>query len=360
MWRLFWVVVFLGAAAVGYFTGLVTAQTRLVTPDEVNRVEVANRTLPAVVTVIAKIAPEVLQPGEPENFTSSGFFYRNNLIVTNYHAVSGDVVGVSVQLRDGRILPATIYAVDEGVDLALLQVSGVQAPATLRFGNSADLLPGQTLMVFGAPFEKRNNVSAGVFGSMNRVEPPEGDTATEIPEMILTDANIQSGNSGGPVVDTRGLVVGVVDANLANAVGTAGLLGLAIPSSIVQQSVSDLEKFGVSQRGRLGVTLKDLAELDPITRRLSGLSSPQGAMVDGVPPGSPGGRAGLRGATRDRDGRLVSLGDIILRVDNQTVTNRFEVIQQVARRRPGQTVTLSVWRNRAPVVVRVPITARSR
>lgn len=360
MGRLLVLAVFLVAAAAGFLTGRVTATTRLVTPDEVNRVEVTRRTLPAVVTVIAKIAPEALQPGDEPVQTSSGFFYRNNLIVTNFHAVNADVVGVSVQLADGRKLPATIYAVDQGVDLALLQVQGVQAPATLRFASSESLLPGQTLLVYGAPFTKRNTVSAGVFGSMNRVEPPDDNIGAEIPEMIVTDANIQVGNSGGPVVDTQGLVVGVVNANLANAVGSGGLLGLAIPGSVAQQSVNDLEKYGVSQRGRLGVTMKDLAELDPLTRRLSGLQSPQGAMVDDVPPGSPGARAGLRGASRDRDGKLVSLGDIILKVDDQVVAGRFDVVQQVARRRPGQTVTLRVWRNKVPVVVTVPITARTR
>ena len=360
MWR-FWVVaVFLAAAALGYLTGWVTAQPKLVTPDEINTVEVASKAMPAVVTVIAKIAPEAVQPGEDGFVTSSGFFYKSNLVVTNYHSIDNDPVGVTVQLRDGRRFPATIEAVDPGIDIALLKVEKITAPATLKFGNSKSTLPGQKLIVLGSPSGKPNNVSTGVAGSFNRIDEFNDDIGVEIPEMLLTDANIQLGNSGGPVLDSKGAVIGVVDANLTNAIGAGGVIGLAIPSNIVAESVNDLEKFGVSQRGQLGATLKDLAELEPITRKLSGLSSDQGAMILEIEPGSPAAKAGLRAAVLDKDGKLESLGDIILKVDNRVTKGRFEVIQEVAKRRPGQSVGLTVWRNKSPLQVKVSIVARTR
>ena len=360
MWRLLVVLTFLVAAAAGYYTGLVTAAPRLVTPDEINTVEVVSKTRKAVVTVFARIAPEARQPGEPEDVISSGFFYKPNLIVTNYHAIADNPVAVSVQLFDGRRVPATIEAIDQGIDIALLKVSGVTAPAALRFGNSRDITPGQKLVVMGSPSGKPNSVSTGVASSFNRITEFNDDIGVEIPEMLLMDVNIQLGNSGGPVLDSRGNVVAVVDANLTNAVAAGGVIGLAIPSSLVSESLSDLEKFGVSQRGQLGAALKDLSELEPITLKLAGFTGTNGAMVVEVEPGGPASKSGLRGAALNRDGKLETLGDIIIKVDTLVVRNRFDVVQEIAKRRPGQTVTLTVWRNKQPVQVKLGIVARTR
>jgi serine protease Do len=360
MWRFLVVILFLAAAGVGFLTGRVTADSRLVTPDEINTVEVARKSLSAVVTVIAKIAPEAVQPGEDGFVTSSGFFYRPNLIITNYHAVSDDPVSVVVMLRDGRRFPASIEAIDQGIDIAILKVDKITAPATLRFGNAKDILPGQKLVVLGSPSGKPNTVSTGVAGSLNRITEFNDDIGVEIPEMLLTDANIQLGNSGGPVLDSKGAVVAVVDANLTNQVGAGGVIGLAIPGDLVSQSVSDLEKFGVSQRGQLGATMKNLSELEPITRKLSGLSSDQGAMVLIVEPGSPAAKAGVRAAVVDKDGKLEALGDIILKVEGKVIKDRFEVVQEIAKRRPGQTASLTIWRNKQPVQIKVAIVARNR
>lgn len=360
MWRLMVVAIFLVAAAAGYFTGLTTAQTKLVTPDEINTVEIVGRSRRAVVTVFAKIAPEARQPGEPEDVISSGFFYKSNLIVTNYHGIADNPVAVSVQLFDGRRVPATIEAIDQGIDIALLKVSGVTAPTTLKFGNSKDVAPGQKLIVLGSPSGKPNSVAVGVASSYNRITEFNDDIGVEIPEMLLMDVNIQLGNSGGPVMDSRGNVVSVVDANLTNAVASGGVIGLAIPSNLVSESLSDLEKFGVSQRGQLGANLKDLSELEPITLKLAGFSSSNGAMVVEVEPGGPAAKAGIRAATLNRDGKLETLGDIVIKVDTVAVRNKFDVVQEVARRRPGQSVTLTVWRNKQPVQLKVQITARTR
>ena len=230
----------------------------------------------------------------------------------------------------------------------------------MRFGNAKDILPGQKLIVLGSPAGKPNTVSVGVAGSLNRITEFNDDIGVEIPEMLLTDANIQLGSSGGPVLDSKGAVVAVVDANLTNQVGAGGVIGLAIPGDLVSQSVSDLEKFGVSQRGQLGATMKNLSELEPITRKLSGLSSDQGAMVLIVEPGSPAAKAGVRAAVVDKDGKLEALGDIILKVEGKVIKDRFEVVQEIAKRRPGQTASLTIWRNKQAVQIKVAIVARNR
>ncbi|NJK43042.1 MAG: serine protease [Pleurocapsa sp. SU_196_0] len=138
---------FVIAAGVGYYSGLTTAASKLITPDEINNVEIRTRNIKAVVMVIAKSAPEAVPQGEDPNFFSSGFFYKPNLIVTNYHAINNDPVSIRVQLFDGRQFPVTIEAYDPGIDIAVLRVSGVTAPATIKFGNSADVLPGQKAVI---------------------------------------------------------------------------------------------------------------------------------------------------------------------------------------------------------------------
>ncbi len=349
MWRLGVLLAFILAVGIGYYSGFTAAQSRLVTPDEINNVEVKSRNIKAVVTVISKGAPESVQQGEDANVYSTGFFYTANKIVTNYHAINNNPVSVQIRLWDGRQFRAEIQAYDSGIDIAVLTVQGITAPAIIKFSSNPEVLSGQKTIVLGSPQRKPNNISTGVVSSFNRIEEFPDEIGIEIPEMMLTDANIESGNSGGPVLDSKGFLIGVVDANLESSLTATGKIGLAIPAPLVQQSLSDLEKFGVSQRGKLGADLRDVSELEPFAVKEVGLNSSKGALVLDVNPGSAAARAGLRGSERDRDGRVTRLGDIILKVGNTTVQGRYDVIQQVAKRRPGDTVTLSVWRNKRPV-----------
>ncbi len=358
MWRLGVLLVFIVAAAAGYYSGITSAASKLVTPDEINTVEIKTRSIKAVVMVIAKSAPEAVPQGEDPNFFSSGFFYKPNLIVTNYHAINQDPVSIRVQLSDGRQFPVTIEAYDQGIDIAVLRVTGVTAPATIKFGNSGDVLSGQKAVILGSPLKKPNNVSVGVVGSFNRIDEFSDEIGVEIPEMMLTDANIEQGNSGGPILDSKGNLIGVVDANLESTVTATGKIGLGIPSNLVQQSLSDLEKFGVSQRGQLGATLKDVSELEPFALEAVGLNSARGALVMEVTPDGAGARAGLQASDISNDGKLKRLGDIILKVDNKVVGGRFDAIQEIAKRRPGQVLTLTVWRNKKPVQLKVTVTPR--
>jgi serine protease Do len=362
MWRLLSLLLVVLVAGAGFFVGQLSAQSRLVTPDEINNVEITARSLKAVVTVIGRKDPQLVERGDDPLVVASGFFVKPNLVLTNYHNVA-DLSDYEIELYDGRRFKVVVQALDAGADLALLKVNAVQAPGILRWGASNSLLQGQKLIVLGSPLRKRNNVMVGVFSSINRIESDElsDDLGTEIPAMLLTDANIQQGNSGGPVLDSKGLVVGVVDANLSNQVGTGGLIGLLIPSNFARESSEDMERFGVSQRGYLGATFVNVTDLDPFARKAVGLSSSQGAMIDVLNEGESGAKAGLRAAQRDESSnKIASLGDIILKVNDKTVRNQFDVLQEVARSRVGQTISLSVWRNGRASTVRVPLVVRSR
>ncbi len=350
-----------GAVSAAYVTGKVTAQRALVTPDEVNTVEVVQKTLPAVVRIDNRLQKERLQPGDDPMETGTGFFYKKDLIVTNYHVVQFQE-SLTVTLYNGRKVPAKIEGVDPGIDIAMLRVSAVTAPKTLSFGSSARLIPGQKLLTIGTPLKIQNFVGSGVFsvGASARDIPRNDGLAGEVSQYLTTTASIQQGNSGGPVLDSRGLVVGVADANAAPNGFVPGVLGIALPADLVKQSLDDLEKVGVPQRGTLGAELEDLADLPPALRQLAGLTSSDGALVLDVPAGSAAARAGLRGSLRNNnDQLLLPLGDTIVAVDGTRVQNSFDITRLVAAKRPGQTVTLRLWRNKKSLDLKVTLLKRT-
>ncbi|WP_261664581.1 S1C family serine protease [Deinococcus sp. Marseille-Q6407] len=336
-----------GALAGAYATGQVTAQKALVVPDEVNTVEVVRQASPAVVQVNNTLAPEALMPGDDPVEVGTGFFYKKDLIVTAYHVVQNSE-HLTVTLASGRTVPATVEGVDPGIDVAVLRVTAVGAPRTLAFGSSASLVQGQKLISIGSPLKIQNYVGTGIFSVMAPAAqiPRTDNLANEVGQYIVTTTSIQGGNSGGPIMDSHGAVVGIANANAAASSLSAGLIGIGIPGDLVKQTLTDLEQTGAPQRGNLGVTLVALEDLDPALRQLAGLVSNQGVLVDEIQAGSPAGRAGLRGSLRNSRGQLLApLGDIIVAVDGQPVSKPFDVTSLVAAKRPGDTVRLTVWRD---------------
>lgn len=329
------------------FGSLVAAQApRLTSPEEVARTEVIRRTLPAVVKVQGLLKDPT--SGNESLAYGSGFFYSTNRIVTAYHVVDG-LRGLSIILSDGRAYPAQIFALDKGIDLAILQVQGLVAPAMLTWGSSQNLPPGMSLLVLGFPMGGRSLVLAGILSGVGPLEVAEDETrnpeiGAEIGEVLYTDARIDVGGSGGPVLDLQGRVVGMVNSVLGGPSGIGGI-GVVLPANLVKQSVQDLERFGTPQRGWLGVSMIDLKELDPVLLNRLGLLSDQGAMVDKVEFASPARQAGLRAAQRDQRGKLKAVGDVILAVNGKAVKNKNDVVQAVARYRPGDKVRLTVWRD---------------
>ncbi len=329
---------------------------RLTSPEEVARSQVIKKALPAVVRI------QGTAPASEGGSVGTGFFVSPLRVVTNYHVVQ-DLADLTVRLSDGRTFPAERFAVDPGIDLALLTVKGVQAPGVLSFSRvpTQNLPLGMGVVLVGFPYGQGPLASYGILAGIGPLEVPTPDPSigAEVGEYLFTDAPLTVGNSGSPLMNLQGEVIGVV-ADVVGGPSGVGGIGVAIPAELAAQSVEDLERFGIPQRGWLGASLVSLEELPPVLLRALGLTTTQGAMVDRVEPGSPAARAGLRGAQRDPQGRLVTLGDVILAVNGKPVKDKAEVVRQIARFRPGDRVRLTLWREGRRLEATLVMMARPR
>lgn len=284
----------------------------------------------------------------------SGFVWdTQGHIVTNNHVVDG-ASQVTVTFSDGFSVPAKVVGTDVNSDLAVIQVTGVDAsrlhPVTL--GDSSSLKVGQLAIAIGNPFGLSNTMTMGIISALSRSLPvnnnPTGATTGSytIPDIIQTDAPINPGNSGGVLINDAGQVVGVTSAIESNSGSNAGI-GFAIPASIVSKVVPSIISKGSYQYSYLGISG---ASLDYNLDQAMGLKTDQrGALVAEVTQGGPAAQAGIQGSTKNAtiNGQQTTVGgDIITAIDNQPV-NTFDdlVAYLVQHTQPGQKVTLTILRN---------------
>ncbi|MFW5642229.1 MAG: Do family serine endopeptidase [Roseicyclus sp.] len=312
--------------------------------------DVAERVAPAVVQVIAthepaatgprmELPPELRDspfgeffrrfqpPGQPEarprQGQGSGFVIdEEGFVVTNAHVV-GEAASVRVVLADGRELDGSVVGRDTATDLALVKVEAEAPLPVAALGDSDALRVGEPVMAMGNPFGLGGSVTAGIVSARGR-----DIGAGPYDDFIQTDAPINPGSSGGPLVNAAGEVVGVNTAIFSPSGGNVGI-GFAIPANLVKDIVADLRADGAVTRGWLGVSLQPLD--DDLALAL-GVAADAGALVGSVEPDSPAAAAG------------VEPGDVIVAVDGTAIAGPRELASAIAAIDPGSETNLEVQR----------------
>ena len=263
----------------------------------------------------------------PRRSVGSGVIISpDGYIVTNNHVVEG-AESIEVNLADKRRFEAEIVGTDPSTDLAVLKAKGTANLPALPMGNSDAVDVGEWVLAVGNPFRLTSTVTAGIVSALGRQVGIINDRFG-IENFIQTDAAINPGNSGGALVNMEGELVGIATA-IASEGGSYEGYGFAVPSNLVQRVARDLIEHGEVERGFLGVSITDVTA--PMARRL-GLDEVSGAYISDVKSGGAADQAGLQS------------GDVVQSVGDRRVAAANELQSAVARRRPGDTVQVQVWR----------------
>lgn len=308
----------------------------------------ADPTLQAISDATAKLASQVLAAtvhfeatrrtrGEGVSAgTGSGFILDKvrGLVVTNNHVVGGADAVVRVRLHDGREFDGLVLGTDPKTDLAVVQIPEGEADSQLAWGDSDPLVPGTWVMAVGNPLGELGTTSTGVISGLNRT-PDLPDIRYE--NFLQFDAYIDRGSSGGPLVNMAGEVIGI---NTAIAGQVWQGAGYAVPSRMASAIVQDLIENQRVRRGYLGVQPSPVraSDADQV-----GLSRPYGARVRSVTPESPASKAGLQ------------RGDIILAIEGKEIASADDLRARISTTPPGTPVRFKVWRDGAPMTLRVTL-----
>jgi len=247
-------------------------------------------------------------------------------IVTNNHVVT-EADKIEVTLNDNRIYEARIIGLDPATDLALIKIDEKELPF-LQFGNSDEVMVGEWVLAVGNPFNLTSTVTAGIVSAKGRNINILGG-GSSIESFIQTDAAVNSGNSGGALVNTHGELIGI-NAAIASNTGSYTGYSFAIPSNIARKVVKDLMEYGEVQRGFLGV---EISELNSRIANEKGLDIFRGAYVENVREGSAAAKAGIK------------TGDVILKIDSTEIKSPSDLLETVARHRPGDKLNIQYRRD---------------
>ena len=274
--------------------------------------------------------------------TGSGFLIDDDgHILTNAHVVEG-AKRVDVQLGDGATQQAQIVGTDPSTDIALLKVDNTEGVNPLPLGDSTKVQVGDPVVAIGNPFGLDRTVTTGIVSALQRqIQAPNGFSISDV---VQTDAAINPGNSGGPLIDGAGQVIGINSQIESQSGGNEGV-GFAVPIKTAADVVSQLENGGQVQRAYLGISGGDIT---PSIAEALNLPVQQGVLVEQVLNGGPADDAGIKGATGQATigGQTVPIGgDIITKVDGKQITGMDDVISAVNENKPGDDLTLTVWRD---------------
>jgi serine protease Do len=279
-------------------------------------------------------APPGTQDDRSVNSMGSGFIVdASGLIVTNNHVVEGADT-IQVHMQDGTIMKAELVGRDPKTDVAVIRVKPAKPLPAVEFGDSDKARIGQWVIAIGNPFGLGGSVSLGIISARNR-----DINSGPYDDYIQTDAAINKGNSGGPLFDLDGKVVGINSAIFSPSGGSVGI-GFSVPANTAKSVVAQLEKFGETRRGWLGVKIQMVT---PDIAESMGMDKPRGALVADVTVGSPSEKAGLEA------------GDVIVQFDGRAINDSKELPRVVAETEVGKEVSVKVIRDSKEKEVKVTL-----
>ncbi|MDB9699323.1 Do family serine endopeptidase [Candidatus Pelagibacter sp.] len=263
----------------------------------------------------------------------SGFIIdEKGIVITNNHVIQ-DAEDIVVRVNGDKEYKATIIGADPLSDIAVLQIDSKEKFTPVKFGNSDQARIGDWVIAIGNPFGLGGTVTAGIISARNR-----SIGLSRYEDYIQTDASINSGNSGGPLFDMNGDVIGINTAILGKG-GSIGI-GFSIPSNAAKRVVGQLIEFGETKRGWLGVRIQVVSEE---IAEVENLDEPRGALVASVAENSPSDKAGIKA------------GDIILEFNNTKIREMKELPIIVAQTEVGKTVDVKIWRNKREITKKIKL-----
>jgi S1-C subfamily serine protease len=327
------------------------------TPDELTNVRIYRQAAPAVANIVTRaVEYDFFYNPVPVEGAGSGFLIDGDgHVLTNYHVVQG-AQNIEVTLGDQSRYRAKFLGADERNDIALLKIEPRSGKFSfLPIGDSRSLEVGQRVLAIGNPFGFQSTLTIGVVSALGRTV--QTSQSTFIDEAIQTDAAINHGNSGGPLLNTRGQVIGINTAFFTPS-GTPSGIGFAIPINTAQRVAEDLITQGRVRHASLGFEGRPIW---PGLAEALDLPVSEGVMVERVTPGGPAEAAGVRGGNRTVMAGLQELrvgGDVVVALDGKKIANQVDLNILLNRMQPGDTVTLTVYRGKQKMDVRVRLGER--
>jgi S1-C subfamily serine protease len=319
--------------------------------DEQNNIEVYRTLSPGVVFIHStSYARDFFGFVEPQEGSGSGSILdQQGNILTNYHVIEG-AQKLSVSMGGKKDYSAIVVGGDPDTDLAVIRL--IEKPAggltVVPMGDSDRLVVGQKVLAIGNPFGLDRTLTTGVISGLQR--PLRARNNRLIEGAIQTDASINPGNSGGPLLDSHGRMIGINSQILSPSGSSAGV-GFAVPVSIARRIVPQLVQNGRVRRPKLGINTRDIATL----RNQIDLPVDDGVLIYQVARGGGAATAGLRGVQQTEAGD-VELGDIIVGINNDKVSNSDDLFRVLDKHQIGETVQVQIWRDGRRMSVPVRLT----
>ena len=322
--------------------------------DEQNNIEVYKAIAPGVVyiqstTTVRDFFGMFSQPVEGAG--SGSIIDEQGDILTNFHVIANADPGkLTVNFGGGKRYAATVVGRDPDTDLAVIRLSEAPKAAmtVVPMGDSDKLEVGQKVLAIGNPFGLDRTLTTGVISGLER--PIRAQNNRQIEGAIQTDASINPGNSGGPLLDSHGRMIGINSQILSPSGASAGV-GFAIPVNIAKRIVPELVRNGSIQRPKLGIQPRDVESLGNQVQ----LPVSYGVIIWNAVPGGAAANAGLRGLVQTEDGD-VELGDIIIGIDGEKISNNDDLYRALNKHQMGETVNIEIMRKSRRMTVPVRLT----